>query len=64
MTNIEKFIEIMNDTFDARFSIMNMQRICSPCGALKIEEFACNKFECEKCKAWWYREYEEPQKEV
>ena len=63
MTNIEKFIEVMNDTFDAGFTPENMVLVCSPCGRLKEYEYACKDYDCEKCKEWWYREYEEPQKE-
>lgn len=63
MTNQEKFIEIMNAIFDAEFSKENMKTMCSPCGALKKDEYGCGKFSCEGCAAWWNKKYVEPNKE-
>jgi hypothetical protein len=57
MTNLEKFIEIMNDTFDAGFTPENMVLRCSPCGRLKEFEYACRDYSCEKCMNWWRKEY-------
>ena len=57
MTNLEKFIEVMNTTFDAGFTPENMKLGCSPCGTLKKPEYACEGYECEKCKKWWRKEY-------
>ncbi len=62
MTNKEKFIEVMNDTFDAGFSVDNLpdkKMGCggSPCGYLK--QGACEKYDCKKCKGWWEQEYAE-----
>ncbi|MBR3722310.1 MAG: hypothetical protein IKN12_06035 [Selenomonadaceae bacterium] len=62
MTNAGKFIEIMNETFGANLTENNMKLKCSPCGALKKDRYACSVFKCEKCAAWWRKEYEEPQK--
>ena len=57
MTNQEKFIEIMNATFNANFTKDNMKLSCSPCGALKIAKEGCDEYECKKCAAWWQKEY-------
>lgn len=57
MTNQEKFIELMNEVFEAGFTKENMVKICSPCGALKKREFACDAFSCEGCMKWWDKEY-------
>ena len=62
MTNAEKFIEIMNKTFNARMTVKNLEMSCSPCGTLKKFEHGCDIFECKKCEAWWHKEYKEPQK--
>lgn len=62
MTNQEKFIEIMNATFNAGFTKDNMKLGCSPCGTLKLAKEACDKFECQNCTAWWREEYKEPEK--
>ena len=59
MTNLEKFIEVMNETFHARFTKENMKLRCSPCGALKLARYACDCFKCEGCKRWWDMEYKE-----
>ena len=47
MTNLEKFIEVMNETFHARFTKENLAR------------YACDCFKCEGCKRWWDMEYKE-----
>lgn len=57
MTNLEKFIEVMNITFDAGFTKDNMKLKCSPCGVLKEPEFECNTLHGEECRAWWNKEY-------
>ena len=57
MTNQEKFIEIMNDVFDAGFTKENMDTKCSPCGALKKFDAACKGFSCKGCRKWWNKEY-------
>jgi len=57
VTNLEKFIEVMNQTFNARFKPENMKLGCSPCGALKKPGFACDHFKCDGCKRWWHKEY-------
>jgi len=41
LTNLEKFIEVMNNTFDAGFKPEHMDLTCSPCGLLKKSEYAC-----------------------
>lgn len=57
MTNQEKFIEIMNETFNAGFTKENIIKGCSPCGSLKFHEYACKQFSCEGCEAWWDKEW-------
>lgn len=57
MTNQEKFIEVMNDVFDAGLTMENMRKCCSPCGGLKKFEYACKDFSCNGCKRWWDKEY-------
>ena len=57
MTNLDKFIEVMNDTFNAGFTKENMVLICSPCGSLKRYQYACEKYKCEECNNWWHKEY-------
>ena len=57
MTNLEKFIGVMNQTFNARFKPENMKLECCPCGALKKPGFACDHFKCDGCKRWWHKEY-------
>ena len=63
MTNLEKFIEVMNKTFDAKFKPENMELKCCPCGTLKKQRYACSRFKCEKCELWWHKEYQEPKRE-
>lgn len=60
MTNLEKFIEVMNNTFDAGFKPERMNLTCCPCGLLKKPEYACHFFHCEGCKRWWHKEYADP----
>lgn len=55
MTNKEKFIEIMNSTFDAGLTEENIISRCSPCGLMKFG--ACRLFSCDKCESWWDKEY-------
>lgn len=58
MTNKEKFIQVMNETFDAGFTLENFDKeSCSPCGAFKKFDDACVKYNCEGCKKWWEKEY-------
>lgn len=63
MTNMEKFIEVMNETFNAKFKPENMKLNCSPCGTLKKFEHGCKRFKCGGCKRWWDKEYVDPRKE-
>lgn len=60
MTNLDKFIEVMNATFDAHFKPENMVLMCTPCGVLKQGRHACNHFNCLSCESWWRREYKPP----
>ena len=60
MTNLEKFIEVMNNTFDTGFKPERMNLTCCPCGVLKKPEYACRFFHCEGCKRWWHKEYADP----
>ena len=64
MTNLEKFIEVMNTAFDAKFKPENMELKCCPCGTLKKFNHACRHFKCDGCKRWWHKEYKIPGKEV
>jgi len=57
MTNLEKFIEMMNKTFNARMTKKNLEMSCSPCGTLKKFECGCSIFDCSKCEAWWDKEW-------
>ena len=58
MTNLEKFIEVMNTTFNAGFTKDNMKLKCSPCGVLK--KSACIGFNCTDCNAWWNKKFDTP----
>lgn len=71
MTNAEKFIEVMNKTFDAGLTIDNLnvfqkhavnaiqdQMPCSPCGWYK--KGACKGYTCAGCRKWWDKEYVAP----
>lgn len=60
MTNKEKFIEMMNETFDAKMTPENVEAGCSPCGLLKKYESACATFDCDRCNQWWDEEYKQP----
>ena len=64
MTNAEKFIEIMNQTFDAGFTTENLTAHCSPCGTMKDFDVGCGRFECEGCRRWWEKEYKPPSSEA
>lgn len=67
MTNEEKFIEVMNEYFDAGLTKENFQIIepyqfpdetgtfCSPCGIFR--QGACGSFTCEDCADWWAKEW-------
>lgn len=70
MTNKEKFIEIMNQTFNAGFTqenfapakngscpVASSAGICSPCGFYK--DRACLSYTCDGCQKWWDKEYKE-----
>lgn len=57
MTNQEKFIEVMNEAFNAGFTKENMIKDCSPCGILKYYDHACAKFSCDGCHELWDKEY-------
>lgn len=65
MTNKEKFMEVMNQTFNVGFTIENFRfnpehytgPYCSPCGMYKAN--ACRDFTCKGCQKWWNKEYEE-----
>lgn len=72
MTNKEKFIEVMNQTFDAGFTKGNFvpnstfpnpiwdSAMCTPCGFYQAG--ACEDYTCEGCKKWWDKEYKEANK--
>ena len=54
MTNAEKFIEIMNETFNAGLTFETLMQRCSPCGYYK--DGKCDEFTCKGCEKWWRRE--------
>jgi len=62
MTNKEKFIEVMNKTFGAEFTLENFsdKERCSPCGYYKKHSEGCGKYECSKCHDWWNKQYKQP----
>lgn len=58
MTNAEKFIEVMNEYFDAGLTKENLDfefRPCSPCGVFR--KGACDTFACSGCAKWWDKEW-------
>lgn len=62
MTNKQKFIEVMNDTFGAGFTEDNLlhgsygaQCNGSPCGLMQKDK--CRNYECSQCWGWWDKEY-------
>ena len=57
MTNLDKFIEMMNSTFGAKLTPEKMKLKCSPCGILQWQQYACDQWDCEKCKGWWHKEW-------
>lgn len=67
MTNLEKFIEVMNETFNAKLTKENLQvrsyasGFCTPCGIFRAG--ACKSFSCEGCADWWEKEWK-PQKVI
>jgi len=65
MTNAEKFMEIMNDTFDAGFTPDNLLKACSPCVILKdgmCSFLSKGSFVCKGCVEWWNKEYVESER--
>ena len=60
MTNAEKFIEVMNQTFNAGLTMEKLgdiEDLCQP--HMKYNKYACTG-NCEKCDWWWDKEYVEP----
>ena len=59
MTNREKFIEVMNETFNAGFTLENFSEKyrCSPCGYYKRHKDGCEQYDCFGCWNWWNKEY-------
>lgn len=61
MTNRDKFIEVMNEYFDAGLTKENLRvksyisGRCSPCGVFRVG--ACESFKCDKCTEWWDKEW-------
>jgi len=61
MTNLDKFIEVMNEYFDAGLTKENLQvkgglnRYCTPCGLFR--KGACRSFSCSGCAGWWKKEW-------
>jgi len=60
MTNAEKFIEIMNNTFDAGFTPENLDKDCA-FWRLNRKDRSCT-FSCEDCHKWWDKEYVKPER--
>lgn len=66
MTNKEKFIEVMNQTFDAGFTKENFvpngvfskpwdSAMYTTCGFYRAG--ACMDYTCEGCEKWWDKDY-------
>lgn len=58
MTNTKKFIEVMNEYFDAGLTEENLRNkggCCTPCGVFR--EGACKSFTCRSCIDWWEKEW-------
>lgn len=54
MTNKEKFIEVMKNTFGLELKISS-----NDCPPLATYEYELCQMECEDCKKWWDKPYEE-----
>ena len=59
MTNKEKFIEIMNQTFNAGITEddIDIQIECPPVWGYKL--FCPGDKDCDACRNWWSKEYKE-----
>ena len=61
MTNAEKFVEVMNEYFDAGLTKENLRArsyvsgFCTPCGVFRAG--ACESFKCDKCTEWWEKDW-------
>lgn len=56
MTNKEKFIEIMNETFNFGLTIDNViTEHCPPNGRYRLG--ACDSTTCVECSEWWNKEW-------
>lgn len=57
MTNKEKLIEVMNQTFNTSYTENDrIQDYCPPHFIYK----ECYRWSCEGCTNWWDKEYEPP----
>lgn len=65
MTNADKFIEVMKNTFDGtKFDKDKVhQRMCLNLVGKEIDSNKCASMCCLECMKWWDEEYKEPEKE-
>lgn len=61
ISNADKFIEIVEDTFGITFDKEDFIAEC-PLGQLFKDECPKNSGGCSKCKEWWAEEYKEPKR--
>lgn len=59
MTNKEKFIEIMNQTFNAGLYEDNIDTTFGCPLVFEYRKSCSGKEPCVKCQEWWDEEYEE-----
>ena len=64
MTNADKFVESIKNTFGAKLNENQMSQVRGMCvkGVVGLD-VDCNKTNCSECMKWWDKEYREPAKE-
>ena len=64
VTNAEKYIEVIKNTFGAKLNETQMSQVRGICvkGVVGLN-VACNTTHCSECMKWWNEEYKEPVKE-
>ena len=65
MTNIDKYIEVMKNTFGGtKFDkdVVHI-KVCPQCVGKEIDSNECARIRCSECYKWWNEEYKEPEKE-
>lgn len=65
MTNIDKYIEVIKNTFDGTKFDKNevRQGMCPKLVGKEIDSNECAIMRCSECLKWWDEEYKEPEKE-